>query len=130
MIVVDSSVWIHVQRFPSGRNASVLAALLEADDVALPWPVRFELTAGLSKRDRQALLRGLSALPLLYPSTVTWTLLDEWVRAAADRGRRFTLPDWLIGALTHEIGGLLWSLDDDFEEMERLKFIQRYVPRP
>ena len=126
MIVVDSSVWIDTYRRPSGRNATVLRTLLEADVVALPWPVRFELSAGVSRRDRPGLLRGLSALPLLYPSDETWKVLDTWVPAASSRGHRFTLPDWLIAAMAHEIGGLVWSLDEDFAEMERLKFVRCY----
>jgi predicted nucleic acid-binding protein len=126
LIVVDSSVWIDTYRRPQGRNAEVLRTLLAADEVALPWPVRFELSSGVSKRDRPALLRGLSALPLLYASDETWALLDTWLPAAGDRGRRFTLPDWLIAAMACEIGGLVWSLDDDFAEMERLKFVRCY----
>jgi hypothetical protein len=34
----------------------------------------------------------------------------------------------VIGALASEIGGLVWSLDEDFLAMERLKLISRYVP--
>lgn len=129
MIVVDSSVWIDVHRHPANPNAAVLRSLLDADEVALPLIVRLELVAGFSKRNRPALLRGLSGIPLLYPSDETWMLLHDWLPQATDRGRRFTLPDWLIAALTSEIGGLVWSLDEDFAEMERLKFVQCYAPR-
>ena len=53
-------------------------------------------------------------------------LIERWVPAAADKGYRFGLSDLLIAALTHEIGGLVWSLDDDFVLLERLKFVNRY----
>jgi len=129
LIVVDSSVWIEVHRRPSSPNAAVLRSLLDADEVALPLIVRLELIAGFSRRNRSALLRGLSGLPLLYPSDQTWMLLHDWLPQAADRGHRFALPDWIIAALTHEVGGLVWSLDEDFAEMERLKFVRRYEPR-
>ena len=52
--------------------------------------------------------------------------IDAWVPAAADRGHRFSLSDWLIAALSREIGGLVWSLDADFAEMERLSFVGRF----
>jgi hypothetical protein len=52
------------------------------------------------------------------------------VPAAADRGHRFSLSDWVIAALAHEIGGLVWSLDADFVEMERLAFVARFDASP
>jgi len=128
VIVVDTSVWIDAHRRPSGKVAQTLATLLDADEVALPLPVRLELTAGVSRRDRAALLRGLSALPVLWPTDETWKLIEHWVPAAAEKGCRFGLSDWLIAALASEIGGIVWSLDEDFAELERLAAISRYTP--
>ena len=128
MIVVDTSVWIDAHRRPSGKVAQTLNALLDADEVALPLPVRLELVAGVSRRDRAALMRGLSALPVIRPTHETWQLIERWVPAAADKGYRFGLSDWLIAALASEIGGMVWSLDEDFADLERLKLINRYAP--
>jgi predicted nucleic acid-binding protein len=126
VIVVDTSVWIDAHRHPSGKLARTLNDLLDADEVALALPVRLELAAGVSKRDRAALLRGLSALPLLRPTDETWNLIEGWIPSAAAKGYRFGLSDWLIGALSHEIGGMVWSLDEDFAALERLKLVNRY----
>jgi predicted nucleic acid-binding protein len=126
VIVVDTSVWIDAQRRPTGSIARTLEDLLEADEVALALPVRLELAAGVSRRDRPALLRALAGLPLVRPSDETWRLIERWVPAAAGRGHRFGLSDWLIAALTAEIGGLVWSLDEDFGKMERLNVVRRY----
>jgi predicted nucleic acid-binding protein len=128
VIVVDTSVWVTALRSASSQEALHLASLLDADEVALPVPVRLELLSGASRRDLTALTRALSALPLLYPTDETWTLLDTWVNRAASAGHRFGIGDLLIGALAHEIGGLVWSLDDDFARLERLKFVERYEP--
>ena len=128
MIVVDTSVWIDAHRRPSGQVAQTLNALLDADEVALPLPVRLELVAGVSRRDRAALLRGLSALPVIRPTDETWKLIERWVLAAADKGYRFGLSDWLIAALASEIGGIVWSWDEDFADLERLKLVSRYEP--
>ena len=128
MIVVDTSVWISCLGRAHARHADVLRALLDADEVALPLPVRVELLSGASNADRPRLRRALSALPLLYPSPDTWTIIDDWIERAGRRGHRFGLGDLLIGALTSEIGGLLWSLDADFARMETLNLVQRYLP--
>ena len=126
MIVVDSSIWIDVHRRPAGRNATTLQQLLDDDIVVLALPVRLELLAGVSRRDRAALARGLSALPLLRPSDETWQIIEGWLAKAADKGFRFGLADWLIAALASEIGALIWSLDDDFAQLEKLKFARLY----
>ena len=126
MIVVDTSVWIEAQRRPGGKISATLKELLDADEVVLALPVRLELTAGVSRRDRAALLRGLSALPVLRPTDDTWAQIEKWVAVAADKGHRFGVADWLIAALAAEIGAAVWSLDEDFAELERLRLVQRY----
>lgn len=128
MIVVDTSVWIAGLGRSGSREAEVLRGLLDEDEVALAVPVRVELLSGVSNADRPRLRRALSALPLLYPSDDTWALIDAWVERAGRRGHRFGLGDLLIGALASEGGSLVWSLDADFERMERLKLVQLYVP--
>lgn len=128
MIVVDSSVWVAAFRSAGGREARVLTALLDADDVALPVPVRLELLSGASNRDRPAIRRALSALPLLYPTDDTWRLLDGWIERIARAGDRFGLGDLLIAGLAHEAGALVWSLDRDFARMSRLALVETYEP--
>src|SRR4029453_4363411 len=119
-------VRIDPPRRPAGSIAGTLNNLLDADEVALALPVRLELSAGASRRDRPALLRALSGVPIVRPADETWRLIERWVPQAADKGHRFGLSDWLIAALTHEIGGLVWSLDEDFVKMEKLKFVPPY----
>jgi predicted nucleic acid-binding protein len=128
VIVVDTSVWVAALRSRESKEAVALAALLDADDVGLPVPVRIEILAGASRADRVRLRRGLSALPLLYPSETSWSLIDTWVDKAGEAGERFGFGDLLIGALAAEIGALVWSLDLDFVRMERLKLVELYQP--
>lgn len=126
MIVVDTSVWVGALRDHGSREAVQLSTLLDADEVLLPVPVRLELLAGASRRDLPALRRGLSSLPLAYPSDGTWRLLDDWIDQAAAAGQRFGIVDLLIAALASEVGGLVWSLDADFRRLERLGFVSLY----
>jgi predicted nucleic acid-binding protein len=128
VIVVDTSVWIDAHRHPTRALAATLKRLLDADEVALALPVRLELAAGISRRDRAALLRALSSLPLVRPTDDTWNLIEQWIPVAAEKGQRFGQADWLIAALTSEIGALVWSLDEDFAALERLKLVNCYCP--
>ncbi len=126
MIAVDTSIWIAAKRHPPIARA--LDSLIDADEVALPLPVRLELWAGLPKRERKAFARAIGGLIQLVPTEDTWKVLPEWIERAADAGEHFALTDLLIASLTAEVGGLVWSLDDDFARMERLKLVGRYDP--
>ena len=130
MVVVDTSVWVAVLRSRAAPETPALEALLDADDVMLPVPVRVELLLGAAARERTRLRRVLSALPIAYPADETWRLIEGWAGDAVDAGHRFGVGDLLIAALASEQGALVWSLDRDFERMARLKFVSLYDPRP
>ena len=126
MIVVDTCVWVEADRRPVGPVPKALRSLIEADELALPLPVRLELASGVARKDRRAFMHGLSGLPVVVPTEDTWKLMESWIPVAADRGHRFALTALLIAALAHEIGALVWSLDEDFERLERLKLVRTY----
>ncbi len=128
MIVVDTSVWVSTLRSSSSPEAPLLAALLDADEVALPVPVRVELMSGVPAKDRAALRRALSALPVLYPTDETWKLMESWTEKAVKAGQHFGVGDLMIAALTAENSALVWSLDSDFGRLEKLKLVQCYEP--
>ena len=127
MIAVDTSVWVAALR-AGGREAERLRQLLDADEVLLPIPVKIELLSGTSKRDREKLRSGLSALPLAYPTDDTWRLMDRWTDRAAGVGAAFGVGDLLIAAIAHEAGALVWSLDAAFDRLERLCLVGCYEP--
>jgi predicted nucleic acid-binding protein len=131
VIAVDTSVWVSALRSPSSPGSNVapfLAALLDADEVVLPVPVRLELLVGVPARERRRLTRLLSALPVAYPTDETWQTLDAWAGKGADAGQRFGVGDLLIAAIAAEQGALLWSLDRDFLRLSRLGFVSLYEP--
>ncbi len=124
MIVVDTSIFVAAPRQP--RVAEALGQLIDADEVTLALPVRLELWSGVARHDRKLFLRRFGALPQLHPTDETWAPLPKWIERAADAGERFTISDLLIASMAAEIGGLVWSLDKDFERMERLQLVSLY----
>jgi len=127
MIVVDTSVWVAARRDPD--LARTLDSLLDADEVALALPVRLELWAGTSRKDRPAFDAAFSALAQVIPDDDTWRQMTEAITRAADAGERFAFVDMLIGVLAADTSAPVWSLDSDFERMERLGLVSRYDPR-
>ena len=124
MIVVDTSVWIAAKR--NAAVQAVLHGLIEADEAAMPLPARLELLAGTPRKDRRAFVESCKGIPNVVPTEETWAPLPDWIARAADAGQHFSLPDLLIASLAEDIGGLVWSLDSDFERMEKLKIVRLY----
>jgi len=128
MIFVDTSVWVEFLR---GRDATLveqMRALLDSEEVGLAAPVRIEILSGAARRHLPRLRRLLGTFALFVPTSDTWQLVDGWLDRAARSSQRFGVMDLLIGALAAEQHAALWSLDRDFERMERLGLLGRYDP--
>jgi predicted nucleic acid-binding protein len=126
VIIVDTSVWVSALRDPDSAVTAALGSLVDSDAACLALPVRLELAAGLGRSNRAAVRRALTALPVVFPTEETWAIVERWIDTAADAGHRFAVVDLLIAALAHELTGLVWSLDSDFERMASLGFVRTY----
>ena len=126
MICVDTSVWVAALRDRDSAAGRRLDELLDRDEVALPIPVRVEILSGVSRAQEPQLRRALSGLPVLSPTDATWDRIDGWVRQATGSGHRFGVGDLLIAAIAADHGMPLWSLDNDFQRMRRLGFVEGY----
>jgi len=123
---VDTSVWIAAFRDPNQSVGRHLQVLLDDDEVLLPIPARIELLAGASAKQQNRLRADLSALPAAMPADATWHRIEAWLPRAAAAGERFGFADLLIAGLAADHEAALWSLDQDFVRMARLRFLRLY----
>jgi predicted nucleic acid-binding protein len=128
MIVVDTSVWINAFRNQKSLEAHHLNELLDNDEVAIAIPIRIEILAGAHRTEQARLSRTLSALPTYYPNAPTWHRIEGWLAAIKNAGDRFGFGDLLIAGIGAENHAAVWSLDDDFARMAKLKLIELYRP--
>ena len=127
MICVDTSVWVSAFREPTSRAALLLDDLIEDDEVVLAAPVRAELLMGAPRTAHAALLGRFAAFVQGVPDDDTWTRVEQWVTTAVGAGQRFALSDLLIAATAADHAAAVWSLDADFERMQKLGFVELYT---
>ena len=128
MIFVDTSVWVDALRDGASPAAVHLRELLDVDDVALAAPVRLEILADATRRNRARLRSTLAALPLYRPTDATWERLEKCVDRAGDAGGRFGFADLLVAAIAADQDAALWTNDVDFARMARLGFVRLHRP--
>jgi predicted nucleic acid-binding protein len=126
VIVVDTSVWVAFLRDARSPVRETLERLIDEDAVLLPRPVLIELLSGAGRQSVSTLQRALGALAPLTPTGDTWSLVERWCVEGTRRGYRFGVGDLLVAACAAERGAQLWSLDEDFEPMVRLKWLRRF----
>lgn len=124
MILIDTSVWVAFFRASDPHLIAHLRALLDEDQIALAIPVKLELLGGSGGEEMVRLRRVLTALPLLIPTETTWKRMEGWIEEAVASGERFGVADLLIAALAADHNAPLWSLDSDFERMQKLGFVR------
>ena len=127
MICVDTSVWVAAFGDSAGREARHLAYLMRRNAMVLSSPVRVELLAGASGESHGPLRERFSALPQAVPDQATWDRIEEWLATAVAAGQRFSLADLLIAATAAERNAPVWTLDADFERMQKLGFVELYA---
>jgi predicted nucleic acid-binding protein len=130
VVFVDTSVWITAFRSRRSAEAAHLTGLLDDDRAALSVVARLEVLTGTTERNRSAVRRALSALPLFRPVPATWDRVEGWVELASAAGERFGVADLVVASVAVDHDAELWSLDTDFERMQSLGFVRLHVPGP
>jgi predicted nucleic acid-binding protein len=127
MVCVDTSVWVVAYRHARSPEALHLRQLMHRDQALMPAAVRIELLAGAPRKDHERLREDFHALPQSVPDAATWSRLEDWTASAAEAGERFGVADLLIAAAAAEAKASIWSLDADFERMQKLGFVELYA---
>jgi predicted nucleic acid-binding protein len=125
VILVDSSVWVAGFR-GDPQIVKELIRLIDDDLAAIAAPIRLELVSGARRGELDRLKRVLGALPTFVPEATTWNRVEKWIEVAAKAGHRFGVMDLLIGSTAKENAASVWSLDDDFQRMAKLRFVKAH----
>jgi predicted nucleic acid-binding protein len=129
VISIDTSVWIEFFHGTNRTIANHVKELLDLDQVILTAPVKIEILSGSPKSMFARLRNMLSALPIYFPDSDTWNTIDHWLEESKETGQHFGFGDLLIGVLTVKQNAKLWSLDSDFERMQKLGWLDLYKPK-
>jgi predicted nucleic acid-binding protein len=52
--------------------------------------------------------------------------MENWTTLSVKKGRRFGMGDLLIAAISAENEAKVWSLDEDFSRMAKMKWIRLF----
>jgi predicted nucleic acid-binding protein len=113
MIAADTSSWIAYLEGATGDDVDLLDRALADRQLALPAPVLTELLS--DPRIASRLVKQLTQLPLLEPTTGYWERAGRLRAAVFARRRRARLGDALIAQLCLDSGVRLITRDGDFK---------------
>ncbi len=127
MILVDSSVWIDFFSSSPGPAGTELRRMIEEDEpFALTGVVVAEVLQGLT-RDLRSIEQHLAQWDLIEPRGFeTYREAARIYRAGRSKGITLTTIDTLIAAIALEQGTSVFTLDQDFAGIARIKRLPLY----
>jgi len=128
MNVVDSSGWL--EYFADGRNASRFAApLRDLDSLVVPTVSLYEVFKVLLREAGEE--EALQAASSMQRGKVI-AMTPQRAMTAAVLSLQHSLPmaDSIILAATREHEATLWTQDEDFKGLDKVKYFQKKKPRP
>ena len=120
MNLVDSSAWL--EYFADGPNADFFAPAIEKTrDLLVPTIVVFEVYKRvLQQRQEPAALEAVSVLQHGQLIELTASLAIAAARISQDE--KLPMADSIILATARARNALIWTQDNDFQEMDRVKY--------
>jgi len=118
--LVDSSAWL--EYFADGPNADFFAPAIERTrDLLVPTIVVFEVYKRvLQQRQERAALEAVSVLQHGQLIELTASLAIAAARISQDE--KLPMADSIILATARARNALIWTQDNDFQEMDRVKY--------
>lgn len=127
MILVDSSVWVDFFSSSPGRAGAELRRMIsDSEPFALTGVVVAEVLQGLT-RDASRIEQFLAQWDMLEPGGfATYREAAAIYRAARARGISLTTIDTLIAAIALEHSASVFTLDQDFSRIVRIRRLALY----
>ena len=120
MNLVDSSAWL--EYFADGPNADFFAPAIERTrDLLVPTIVVFEVyKCVLQQRQERAALEAVSVLQHGQLIELTASLAVAAARISQDE--KLPMADSIILASARARNAIIWTQDNDFQKMDRVKY--------
>ena len=121
MILVESSVFIHVQRLPHSKEAIELAALLTSGEVAVTGAVIMEcIRVARSAAELEFLIDSFLSFHYLDMDQQTWIIASRLNNRLLREGNTMSDFDTIIAATAIRHNVPLYTLDKGFERVAEL----------
>jgi predicted nucleic acid-binding protein len=127
LVAVDTSVWVaRTKGQLSPTQVTTLHDLLDDDRIALPSPVRIELSSSSPKKHVRELRSLLDGLHTAQAIDDDFAICEDWAIQAKLQGESHGFADLLIAAICVRSRLSLWTLDGDFKRIARHTALQLF----
>ena len=121
MILVESSVFIHVQRLPNSKEAIELATLLTSGEVAVTGVVMMEcIRVARSAAELEFLVDSFLSFHYLDMDQQTWVIASRLSNRLLREGIAMSDFDTVIAATAIRYNVPLYTLDKGFQRVAEL----------
>ena len=124
-VLVDSSVFIQVQKLPHSRASEELRDLIASGEAAVTGPVVVEYVRGArSPQQIEFLTRSVLSIHYLDTDRQAWVIAARISNRLMRSGNRISVPDAAIAAtaIRHDVP--LYTLDKGFNRIPELKLYE------
>ena len=125
MVLIESSIFIQVQRLPNSKEAIELGALLTSGEAAVTGPVIMEYLRGArSAKELEFLSERILSVRYLEMDPQTWVVAGRLSNYLMRSGETMTDLDVVIAAVAIRHDVPLYTLDKGFQRISELTLYQ------
>lgn len=122
MVIVDTSIWIEYFNRARSSRAEKLKKLMEQEKVAIAGVIIAELLQGAkNEAELEELREALITLPLIKEEVEDWEEVGRLSFQMRKEGLLIPLTDCLIGVLARKEGYPVFTLDEHFKYLKKVK---------
>ena len=123
MNIVDSSGWL--EYFANGKNAEIFAPIIiDIEKLIVPTIILYEVFKKvLQQRDET---QAIKAIAIMQQGSIVELTNSIAINAAKlSIENKLPMADSIILTTARECDAVLWTQDDDFREIEGVKYIKK-----